>query len=336
MNICGKEPMVVETCNRLSPLAKDEEILVVLGEKHLEEARAILAHRDVHILAEPVGRNTAPCIGLGAVILQNLGCRDPVAFLPADHYIHDTKAFIESLSQAGKMAESGGIVTLGIVPTRPETGYGYIERLETLDLESSVTAYRVTAFVEKPDRKTAEGYLQAGNYYWNAGIFVARPEIIIKEIEQHLPELYKGLLQLKEALGTDAFDAKLKSVYDSLTSVSFDYGVMENTKAPVFVVPCDCGWSDVGSWTSLYELRSHEYDEYENLTEDLNGGQTLLTDCERVFVSNRTGRLIACLGIRDFIVVDTPDALLIADSGRAQDIKKIVERLRKDQKEALL
>jgi len=332
LNISGKGPMVMETCDRLRPLARDKEMILVLGEKHLKQAKEIFKTREVHMIGEPVGRNTAPCIGLGAIYAQDLGCRGPIAFLPADHFIGDTTAFLEGLRRAGEIAESGGVVTLGIVPTRPETGYGYIRRSEAFNDSGKMTAFRVSAFVEKPDLENARRYLASGEYLWNAGIFVATAETILKEIQEHLPGLYQGLDRIKMALGTDAFETEMRDVYEELEAISFDYGIMERIKDPIFVVPCECGWSDVGSWASLYELKEQDYDHDQNLSE----GESILIDCKKSFVSAQSGRLVACLGLKNCLVVDTPGALLVADLGRSQEVRKIVEQLKRTQKEELL
>ena len=332
LDITGKGPMVVETRNRLQPLAGDEEIILVLGEQHLEEARGLFKDRDVHLLAEPVGRNTAPCIGLGAVYGRYLGCEGPIAFLPADHFIGNPSRFLDDLRAAGEIAARGGIATIGIVPNRPETGYGYIRRdLSEIDVGGKL-AYRVLEFVEKPDLEKACEYLTSGEYYWNGGIFVARPETILKETREQLPELYDGLQRLARSLESGEFEKELKDVYDSLTDISFDYGIMENTGEEVYVIPSECGWSDVGSWESLYELRVSEQDKGQNLFD----GENILIECEKSFVSGSSGRLVACLGLKDTLIVDTPDALLVADLNRSQDIRKIVDRLKETGKNKLL
>lgn len=330
LNISGREPMVVETCNRLRPLMSDEEMILVLGKEHLSDAQKLFRDRKVAILAEPIGRNTAPCIGLGAIYARYLGYEGPVTFLPADHFIKDEASFLRALEQAGEVAESGGIVTLGILPTRPETGYGYIRRSPRDP--SGLPAYNVSGFVEKPDTEKAIKYLTSGDYFWNAGIFVATPETILKEIKALLPDLHHGLEQLTQSMGTDSFETDLERVYDTLKPISFDYGIMEKTCNPVFVLPCECGWSDVGSWASLHELREEEYDTHRNLCE----GETLLIDCKNSFISSGNQRLVACLGIDHCLVVDTPDALLVADLGKSQEIRKIVDGLKIDKKEDLL
>ena len=186
--------------------------------------------------------------------------------------------------------------------------------------------------MEKPDLENARHYLVSGEYFWNAGIFVATPETILKGIQKYLPGLYQGLDRIKMSLGTDAFETVMREVYEELDAISFDYGIMEKVKDPIFVVPCECGWSDVGSWASLYELKEQDYDNDQNLSE----GESILIDCKKSFVSAQSGRMVACLGLENCLVVDTPEALLVADLGRSQEIRKIVEQLEKTQKEELL
>jgi mannose-1-phosphate guanylyltransferase len=332
LNITGSGPMVVETCNRLQPITADEEILLVLGEAHLPIAQDLFKGRKVHMVGEPMGRNTAPAMGIGAVYARHLGCEAPVAFLPADHHIGDQQALLEALQAAQELARSGGIVTLGIVPDRPETGYGYIRQGPGHGRFRGLPAYEVREFVEKPDGERARDYLASGEYYWNAGIFVATPETIMRETERHLPHLHQALLRLKDALATPEFATEFRSVYQDLTSMSFDYGIMEKTREPVYVIPCSCGWSDVGSWASLYELREKAHDRDGNLVE----GDALLMDCSGSFVSGAAGRAVVCLGLDNCLVVDTPGALLVARMDRSQEIKKVVDTLKRMQREALL
>jgi mannose-1-phosphate guanylyltransferase len=239
---------------------------------------------------------------------------------------------VRDLEHAGDIAQSGGIVTLGIIPTRPETGYGYIHRSKDSPDFTQPTAYKVSAFVEKPDSKRAQAYLESGEYYWNAGIFVATPDTVMQEIHHCLPDLYEALKHLEKVLGTDAFEAEIEDIYPALESISFDYGIMEKATCPVFVLPCECGWSDVGSWASLYALKEQARDSFHNLTE----GEPLLIDCEKSFVSSRSDRLVACLGLENCLIVDTPDALLIANLEKSEEIRKIVEELKKNQREEYL
>ena len=330
LKMVGDKSMLVQTCNRLGSIITDDEIIIILGQNHLREAKRLLKGRKVHMLAEPIGRNTAPCIGLGAIYARYLGCRGAIAFLPADHYIGDPGAFTRAIEQASNFAESRGIVTIGIIPSRPETGYGYIKR--AVSNRKDHPFYEVSSFVEKPDLKKARAYLASGDYFWNAGIFVATHETILNEIKLHLPDLYKGLLSLEKVLGTSSFKKRLRTVYKGLESVSFDYGIMEKTSSPIFVIPCDCGWSDVGSWESLHELKAGDNKGLRNFSE----GESILIDCKNNLVSGMSGRLVACLGLKNCVIVDTDDALLVADLHRSQDIRKIVEYLKMNKREDLL
>jgi mannose-1-phosphate guanylyltransferase len=332
LNITGKGPLVLETCDRLRSMARDDEVTLIIGREHLVETRALFADRPVHILAEPVGRSTAPCIGLGAIHSSHMGYRGPVAFMPADHFIARPSALVEGLRQASEIAQSGSIVTLGIVPTRPETGYGYIQWKEERPDFWEQKAYRVSAFVEKPNLERAKHYMLRGDYLWNAGIFVATPETVLKAIERHLPRLHHGLMRLIPAPGTESFEKQLEVVYEEIEPVSFDYGIMEKVTDSVFVVPCDCGWSDVGSWESVYELREEEQDKDGNLSE----GECALIECEKSFVSSKGGRMVCCLGLKNCLVVDTPDALLVADLDKSQDVRRITEHLKRSRKDELL
>ncbi len=332
LDITGRGPMIVEACDRLSLLCTDGDMAIILGREHLAEARTLFANRSIRLVAEPVGRNTAPCMGLGAICARRAGCRDAVAFLPADHYIADPKSFLGGLSAAGALAKSGGIVTLGIVPNRPETGYGYIRRDATPIPIDHQTAYGALAFVEKPDLETAVSYLQSRDYLWNAGIFVATADTILNEIRQWLPKWYDGLMRLEQVWDTPKFEEALADVYAGLEGISFDYGVMEKTWENVYVLPCECGWSDVGSWFSFYELRAESHDRNQNATE----GEVVLIDCEKNLVASHGGRLVACLGLHNVLVVDTPDALMVTDLDRSQDIRKIVTHLKQTGKEDLL
>jgi len=324
--------MVVETCERMRSLATEEETILVIGRAHLHEARELFRGRKVHLVAEPTGRNTAPCIGLGAIYARYLGCKTPMAFLPADHYIGEPLAFAECLRQAVDLAESGALVTIGIVPTRPETGYGYIKWSEDRPDFWKQAGYRVSAFEEKPSLEKARQYLARGNYFWNAGIFVATPETVLGQIERYLPKLYRALERLEKAVGTDYWENEIEDVYEKLESVSFDNGIMERTEHQVFVIPCECGWSDVGSWLSLYEMREGEYDRDQNISE----GESILIDCRGSMISSKGGRLIAGLGLENCLIVDTSDVLLVADLNKSQEVRRIIEQLRRSRKVDLL
>jgi mannose-1-phosphate guanylyltransferase len=296
-------------------------------------------------MVEPFGRNTAACIGLAALHWRRRDPGVPLVVLPADHFIADRVAFTKTLAAAAKLAATGSIVTLGILPTRPETGYGYIqtsetqsERPELPDLPNlkEVECRNVTRFVEKPDLATAIGYLESGQYLWNSGIFLFTPETILAEIEAHLPLLAEGLAEIDEVIGRDEYQAVLDRVYAGLPSVSIDHGIMEKTRRPLYVIRSEFGWSDVGSWQALYELRRGE-PATETATEtasqtSLDGGGNLLLgsvwteDSRNNLVYSTSGRQIALLGVEGLAIIDTGDTLMVADMSRSQEVKLFAER----------
>jgi mannose-1-phosphate guanylyltransferase len=340
LDIVGSESMIRQTVDRLLPLVKPADIYVVTGKEHVEE---LLGHiPDVpaeNILAEPIGRNTAPCIGLAAMRLKKIDPEGVMAVLPADHVILDKERFLGTLRFAGDVAKSGEyIITLGMKPDRPETGYGYIKtgnRHEAIGAgsvgaihELPLQICNVERFVEKPDKETAEGYVKSGDYLWNAGMFVFKVSTILKAIERYMPDLYIGLLRLEPALGTPEQERVMEEVYGSLPSISIDYGIMEKADN-VLVIPSDFGWNDVGSWTAIDDL----------LPRDEQGmvvhGESISIDSKDCIVYSPR-KLVATIGVSNLIVVETEDAILICDKSRAQDVKKVVEILEKERKEKYL
>ncbi len=326
LNIIGNDPMIIETYKRISSLTDDKNICIILGKEHFEEAKKLFCKNAIHIIAEPYGRNTAPCIALGALYASYLGHKGAIAFLPADHYIANNEIFLNSLRVAGKVATSSKcIVTLGIVPIRPETGYGYIKIDGISTKIDGYKVYKVQEFVEKPDIDTAQIYLQSKKYYWNSGIFIARPSTILEEIKRYIPKLYKAIMGLKDYFNTKQFEFMLREAYKEIPNISFDYGVMEKTDTDIYVLPTECGWSDVGSWLSIYYLRKKEQDINSNLID----GDVINIDCKNSFINARGNRFIACIGLNRLLIVDTPDALLVADINRSQDVRNIVDLLKK-------
>ncbi|SMC27159.1 mannose-1-phosphate guanylyltransferase [Desulfacinum hydrothermale DSM 13146] len=329
LKIVGDQPLLRATYERIRPLSTDEEILVVVGREHEEETRRILADTRVRILVEPFGRNTAPCVGLAARYAAHLGATGPLAILPADHYVADPEAFQHAIRKAATVVQEGGIATLGIVPTRPETGYGYIERQTEGALDG---AYRVRRFVEKPPLETAAKYFQSGRHYWNAGIFVATATTLLKEFAAHMPEFAAGLDVLARTFDTEGFSQALEDLYGATENISFDYAVMEKTREAVYVVPTHCGWSDVGSWYSLYDVRRSGADSDGNVLE----GDVRAYDCRDSFVVGHGGRFLAVLGLQRVLVVDTKDAVLVADLERSQEVRRVVQDLKDKRRQELL
>jgi mannose-1-phosphate guanylyltransferase len=324
LNIVGTRPMVVETCERVRSLASPNQVVLIIGEEHREETELLFRGTGVRVLVEPVGRNTAPCIGLAAKYLESLGARaEPMVVLPADHHVEHPESMLEALRLAGRIAVDGGIVTLGIVPSRPETGYGYIERGEPA--KGWQGAYRVERFVEKPGLDAAREYLSSNAFFWNAGIFVATPATFLDELSIYLHDFTKQLADISELFDTSELPAALSALYHKTPAISFDHAVMEKTRRPVYLIPCDCGWSDVGSWYSLFDLlRKLHGDARHNVHE----GQVLSLDCCDSLILARSDRVVVTLGLNGILVVDTPDALLVADLHRSQDVKQVVDLLR--------
>ncbi|MDO8444736.1 MAG: mannose-1-phosphate guanylyltransferase [Deltaproteobacteria bacterium] len=344
LDIVGSESMIRQTVDRLDSLIKPKDVYVVTGKEHVEELIGHIPHvPSENIIAEPIGRNTAPCIGLAAMRLRRIDPEGVMAVLPADHVILDKEGFLETLRFAGDVAKSGDyIITLGMKPDRPETGYGYIKKGSVVsgqwpvgwavptssESKDGVTpplqVFKVERFVEKPDKDTAEEYVKSGQYLWNAGMFVFKVSTILRAIEKFMPDLYIGLLRMEPALGTDSQEKILSEVYGELPSVSIDYGVMEKADN-VLVVPSTFGWNDVGSWTAIDDL----------LPRNEHG---VVAHAEHISIDTKDcivyspKKLVATIGVSDLIVVETEDALLICHKSRAQDVKKVVEILEKEGK----
>jgi mannose-1-phosphate guanylyltransferase len=273
-----------------------------------------------NVIVEPCARNTAPSIGLAALHVKARAPRGVMAVLPADHHVTRPAAFRAALAAAAREAAKGRIVTIGIRPSRPETGYGYLKVGPRLAGRGA--ARRVERFVEKPGPATAARYVADGRYLWNAGIFVFRADVILDEIGQAMPALAGKLRRIDAALGTPAAARTLKQVFPGCPSVSIDYGVMEKSRR-IAVVPADFGWSDVGSFASLGELRSA--DPLGNVTE----GEAVVIDGHDNVVLAREDRPLAVVGLDGVVAVDAGDAVLVVKRERSQDVRKAVEELRR-------
>jgi mannose-1-phosphate guanylyltransferase len=276
------------------------------------------------MLVEPLGRNTAACIGLAALYIHQHAPDEPIVVLPSDHFVADTASFAQTVQAAAAVARSGAIVTIGITPTRPETGYGYIEVGTQRDNALDRPYFDVTRFVEKPDLETALQYLASGQYLWNSGIFVFTAATILAAIAACMPALHEGLRTIEAAMGSAEYETVVARVYRQLQAISIDYGVMEKTTRPILVFKGDFGWSDVGSWYALYDLRDTDRDAQANLLH----GDTLTIDATNNLVYSTTKRLVALLGVEGLAVIDTPEALLVAALQRSQDVKQFTEMLR--------
>jgi mannose-1-phosphate guanylyltransferase len=309
--LSGGAPLLAETVRRLAPVVTEDRVIVVTGE-HLAEgtSKAVPGVPRNQILKEPAPRNTAPCIAWANAVVSRLDPEAVVAVLPSDHFIGDEPAFRRVLEQAIESARGGRVTTIGIVPTRPETGYGYVELGE--DLGGGVR--KVARFVEKPNRETAEKFLAGKRHLWNAGMFFFRVKDMTALVSKHLPDLAAGIAKI------DSDPNALASVFPTLPSVSIDVGVMERAEG-LALVPGDFGWNDIGSWESAWELATK--DAHGNAVE----ASTVVVDANNNFV--RSKKVVALLGVNDLVVVDTEDALLVMPRERAQDVRSVIEELKK-------
>lgn len=326
LRLYGADSMLQETLKRLEGVAISEPVVICNGEHRFmvaEQLRQInmLAH---NIILEPVGRSTAPAIALAALNALRHGDNPVMLVLAADHIIHNVAAFHEAIAEATAHAERGSLVTFGIVPTGPETGYGYIQRGVPCD-DASPNAATVQRFVEKPDRETAQRYVDGGNHYWNSGMFMFHAQRYIDELEKFRPDILSACRQALDSAEEDRhfISADYQSFADC-PDESIDYAVMEKTDAAV-VVRLDIGWSDVGSWSALWEVS--EKDPAGNALV----GDTFLHDTRDCYI-NSDGKLIAAVGVENLVVVNTKDAVLVIDKSRVQDVKKVVEYLKKQQR----
>lgn len=317
------ESLIASTVRRIAPISPPGRVLIATGTHLMEPTRAALPDLPPSaILGEPLQRNTAACIGWATSIIARTNPDAPVMVLPSDHYIADEAAFRATLERALASASTGVLTTIGITPTRPETGYGYIELGEPL--ESGL--HRVARFVEKPKLDVAEQYLRGGKHLWNSGMFFFRASTMLTAIARHLPELHAGLDRITRASqrGPSEEERETLAVFESLPSISIDYGVMEK-ESQLHVVTGDFGWNDVGSWESVWELS--DKDASGNAAPA--GSVVLDSSGNLVRDLRKTGKqkVIALVGVEDLCVIETDDVLLVIPRARAQDAKLAVEAL---------
>lgn len=317
--LLGERTMLQETVDRILPLVAAEQVIIATGRGYTELAAEQLPDVPrVNIIGEPSGKGSAPCIGLGALAIQQDDPDGVMVVLSSDHQVQKAAVFREALKAAEELAQQGYLVTLGIQPTEPHTGYGYIHRRAELGQFNGFTAYEVERFVEKPRREIAEQYLETGEYSWNAGIFIWRVDAIMAAFGKHLPALHEQLSEIQAVGGPSDPDA-FSAIWSGVENITIDYGIMERAER-VAVIPVDIGWSDVGDWDTLTELAGSG----DNVIQAEHVG----LDTQQTLVYSDSDRLIATVGLDNFLVIDTGDALMIAPRDRAQDIKKIVDELK--------
>jgi len=336
LNIVGRETMLRQTAARLGSLVAARNLWVVTnGEQAASVRRELRALPRSHILAEPVGRNTAAATALAAIHLARLHGDALMAVLPSDAYVHDVARYRRLLRAALNQARTpGNLVVLGIPPTRPETGYGYVERGASTARSLGVPVYAVRRFTEKPALPEARRYVASGKYFWNAGMFLWRVSTFLENLERFLPRTHSVLGELADAIGTRRYDSVLRRIYPRLENISIDYAVMEPAtrvrgKSRVSVIPANVGWSDIGSWAAVYELLT------EKSGQNVSAGPLCALDATgNYFWSPK--KLVAAIGVSDLVLVDTEDALLVSARDRSQDVGKIVKWLEKERRRSLL
>ena len=315
--------MIQETVERLEPLAPGQRFWIISNQDLREPILQQLPGLDTNqVLAEPAGRNTAPAIGLAAFLLERLDPNAVIGMFPSDHVIQNEAGFRANVEHAAEIARSGAnIVVMGIPPTRAETGYGYIE----LGQKSAQGNFPVRRFIEKPEKKVAEEFVEAGNYFWNSGMFVWGARTLADALREHLPQTAPLLDEISASYGTASFERTFAELYPKCENISIDYAVLEPRSqkgegtSGIYCIPASFGWNDLGSWTALYEHRKANEPERENVISSL---QNFALNASGNFV--HSDKFVAIVGIDNLVVVETEDALLITTRENAQDVGKIV------------
>jgi mannose-1-phosphate guanylyltransferase len=337
LNIVGKTTMLEQTVARLRPLIPPQQIWTVTNADQAAEVRKQMpAASRKRVLTEPLGRNTAAAIALAAIHVRHAAGGDALmAVLPADHFIAQADKYRKIVSVALDVArEPGRMVVLGIHPTRPETGFGYVERMGRALEPAPLPVFAVRRFTEKPALAVAQEYVWSGNYHWNAGMFFWRVSTFLENLKSFLPKTHAVLETLSASIGKREYERKLRAIYPKLENISVDYAILEPATrqegpACVFVIPADIGWSDIGSWAAVYELLAKQPGE------NVLAGAGHALDASGNFLYS-PGKFVAAIGVRDLVVVETPDALLICPRDRAQDVGKIVKHLEENKSKDLL
>lgn len=333
LSIFGNDSLIEMTFNRLRKIVPAENIYVVTNEMQKQEILDQLPDlREENIITEPIGRNTAPCIGLAALHIRKIDPDATMVVLPADHLIQNVNEFVRVLNDAVNIAnQTRHLVTIGIKPTRPETGYGYIQYIEENEKKNPYVTqcgYRVKTFAEKPNLSTAERFLESGDFLWNSGMFIWKVETILEEIQNRLPDLHDGLDSIDKSIGSDDYAVILDQVYRMIRGISIDYGVMEKAEG-VYVLRGEFGWSDVGSWDEVYRVISKD-----NQENAIHGRVIARNSKNNLLHAN--SRTIATFGVDDLIVIETDDAILVCKRGESQNVKEVVDYIRRKHIDDLL
>ncbi|HXM97027.1 MAG TPA: sugar phosphate nucleotidyltransferase [Candidatus Dormibacteraeota bacterium] len=337
LNIIGKTTMLEQTVERLRPLVPPERIWTVTNSEQAAAVRKQLpATSRKHVLTEPIGRNTAAAIALAAVHVRHAAKGDALlAVLPADHFISQPDRYRKIMSAALEVAQKPGrMVVLGIPPTHPETGFGYVQRMGESFAAKNLPAFAVRRFTEKPDAVRAAEYVASGEYHWNAGMFFWRVSTFLESLQRNLPKTFEAIETLAQHIGKFSYDKKLRQIYPALENISVDYAILERETADVtvprvFTIPAEVGWSDIGSWAAVFELLTKQK------KDNVFAGPGHALDAQGNFLWS-PGKFVAAIGVHNLVVVETPDALLICPRDRAQDVGKLVKLLEEQRHKHLL
>ncbi len=332
LNLTGNDILVNETFDRLNKVAEKEDIFVVTNAAHAAKTLDMMRGRvgRTQVLAEPAARNTAACIGYAAMeILKKYG-DGIMCVMPSDHYVERENLYVDTVRRGVLLAEEKDcLVTIGITPTYPATGYGYIRSHAVRNEDGSLADYRmVEEFVEKPAEETAQAYLESGNFSWNSGMFIWKASLILDYFKRLLPDIYECLERIGDAMGTDREAQVLEEIYPYIPKISIDYGILERADR-IIMLEGNFGWNDIGSLDALELL--HEQDEHGNTPV----GESVLVDTEGT-ICYAKDKLVVAAYVRDLMIVESRDAVLVCPREKAQDVKKIVELLKKESRDAYL
>ncbi|MCE9645203.1 MAG: NTP transferase domain-containing protein [Chloroflexi bacterium] len=332
--LLGQETLFQSTVQRLENLFPPEHILVVTVEEQAREMRLQAPEiPEENYIIEPAPRGTASVVGLAAAVLHKRDATAEMAVLPSDHFIRNRDLFHYLLKAAFEVAADGYLVTLGITPSQPSTAYGYIQQGAALNGHYKYPTYKVRRFIEKPDEQAAQLLLRTGDHSWNSGMFIWRADAILKEIDRQMPDLSRSLKKISSSWGTDRQEVVLKEQWQDLKTETVDYGIMENAERVAVLPAGGLGWSDVGMWSSLFEV----------LLPDMNGNIATNSSLHLAHETHNTlvyggggERLVVTIGVDDMVIVDTGDVLMVCKSDQSQKVKEVVEHLRKHRQEKFL
>lgn len=315
----GEKTMIQDTVGRIARFIPSEKILVVLSPHHLAVAREQLPQLpESNFVVEPVGKDTAACIGLASLHVERMAGDARVVILAADHRIRDEDSFVRDVSGAiNFIGDHNCIITIGIRPVRPDTGYGYIERGEELGRFHDQAFYQVLRFVEKPDLSRAESYITSGRHYWNSGMFIAKNKTIQEEIEAFMPELWEGLQRIRQAWGRDEADEVMRGEFDRFRKISFDYGVLEQSER-IALVPASFDWDDIGTWNALERVCNR--DQNNNVIR----GRHIGFDTRGCIIYNKEEEVIVSLGVQDLVIVKAQGKVFVSHKNRVSSLKEII------------